>query len=356
MVDNVHQVWSDDELDRALATLHSDVTTDPRTLAAARAELLSAAGARPTTVDTHRRRGWLRWAVAAAVVVALVAGLLVVQTVRFGDRPPAASAAAAALNSAADKVHAADPALGPTQFRYVGTHAWWMATTVHGQTFSYLAENLLETWVPADQTREWLWRRDVTGARKWVQGTEEQARAAGVPVDEAGWPEGEWRAPCGDFFATEEGKQPCAEPGSWSHPTPDFLAGLPRDPDQLFKRLKTDAPANKRGDAEVLVYAADALRSGLIPADLRAALYRALGKLPGLEITEQVANLDGRKGTAYGISDGNLRQEIIVDPTTGEFIGERETAARDLDGLPAGTVMTYTSVTTALVDSMGTRP
>lgn len=357
MAENVHQVWSDDELDRALAELHSGMTTDPKTLDAARAELLSAAGARPSTVDTPRPRKWLRLGVAAAVVAAVVAGLLVVQTVRFGDRPPAASAAAAQLNSAADKVHASDPALGPTQFRYIGTHAWWMATTsVNQQTFSYLAENLLETWVPADQRKDWLWRRDVTGQRKWLQGTEDQARAAGYPIDEAGWPEGEWRAPCGDFFAKDEGKQPCAEPGHWSHPTPEFLAGLPRDPDQLFKRLKTDAPANERGDAEVLVYAADALRSGLIPADLRAALYRALGHLPALEITEQVANLDGRKGTAYGISDGNLRQEIIVDPATGEFIGERETAARDLDGLPAGVVMTYTSVTTAIVDTMGTRP
>jgi len=356
--ENVHQVWSEEELDRALTTLHSDVTTDDTALRAARAELMADAGAaQPSTVDAPRSRGWLRWAVAASVVAVIVASLLVIQTMRIGDHPPTASAAAAQLNSAADKISSSDPALGPTQFRYVGTHAWWMATTsANKQSFSYLAENLLETWVPADQKQDWLWRRDVTGKRKWVQGTEEQARAAGYPIDEAAWPEGEWRAPCGDFFAKEEGKQPCTEPGSWQRPTPEFLAGLPRDPAQLFARLKADAPGNKRGDAEVLVLAADTLRSGLIPADLRAALYRALGRLPGLEITEQVANLDGRKGTAYGVNDGDIRQEIIVDPTTGEFIGERETAARNLDGLPADTVMTYTSVTTAIVDTMGTRP
>lgn len=360
MAENVHKVWSDDELDRALAALRSDMPTDERALGDARAELLLAAGAPAdfqSTVDARPSRGWLRWAVAASVVAVLVAGLLVVQTMRIGDRAPTASAAAAQLNSAADKIGASDPAQGPTQFRYVGTHAWWMASTsVNQQSFSYLAENLLETWVPADQKQDWLWRRDVTGKRKWLQGTEEQARAAGYPIDDAAWPEGEWRAPCGDWFAKDEGKQPCADPGSWQRPTPEFLAGLPRDPDQLFNRLKADAPENKRGHAEILVYAADALRSGLIPADLRAALYRALGKLPGLEITEQVANLDGRKGTAYGVNDGNIRQEIIVDPATGEFIGERETAAKDLDGLPAGTVMTYTSVTTSIVDTMGTRP
>ncbi|MGH3788164.1 MAG: hypothetical protein ACRDRG_16810 [Pseudonocardiaceae bacterium] len=60
------------------------------------------------------------------------------------------------------------------------------------KSFSSLAENLLETWAPADQSQEWMWRRDVTGARTWIQGTEAEARSAGIPVDEAGWSEGEW--------------------------------------------------------------------------------------------------------------------------------------------------------------------
>jgi hypothetical protein len=231
-----------------------------------------------------------------------------------------------------------------------------MSTSVLDRPFSYLAENLLETWVPADQTQGWLLHRKVTGARKWVQGTEAEARAAGIPVDEAGWPQGEWRARCGDFYAADEGKQPCTEPGGWQRPNPRWLAGLPRDPQQLYDRLRADAPRNSRGDAEVLVYAADALRSGLVPADLRAALYRALAKLPGLEITDQQANLDGRVGIAYAMRDGNTRQEIIIDPATGEFIGERELTTRDLDGMPASTVMSYTSVTSAVVDSIGAKP
>ena len=352
MTDDVHQIWSDDELDRALAALNSAVDTDDAALRAARAELV---GTAPEAA--FHRRHWARWALAGAAVVALIAGFLVIQTVPFGQAPPAASAAAAELNSAASKIGASDPPVRPGQFRYIGTHAWWMSTTELGQqSFSYLAENLLETWVPADRSQEWLLHRKVTGARKWVQGTEAQARAAGLAVETPGWPEGEWKARCGDFYAADEGKQPCTLPGNWSNPTPPWLAGLPRDPQQLYDRLRADAPRNKRGDAELLVYAADALRSGLIPADLRAALYRALARLPGLEITEQVANLDGRKGTAYGISDGDTRQEIIIDPVTGEFIGERETTARDLDGLKAGTVMSYASVTTAVVDRAGVRP
>jgi hypothetical protein len=355
--ENVRQVWSEDELDRALAVLNSEVDTDRGRLAAARAELVRAAGG-PERAAPPLRRQWGRWAAAAAVVTALVAGTLVIQTVRFGDQPPAASAAAAALNSAADKIGASDQPVAPGQYRYIATHAWWLATTVleEDRSFSYLAENLLETWVPADQQQEWLWRRDVTGARKWVHGTEPEARAAGVAVDEPGWPEGEWKARCGDWFVAEEGKQPCQEPGGWQKPTPEWLAGLPRDPAQLYARLDADAPDNKRGPTELLVYAADALRSGLVPADVRAALYRALGKLPGLEITDRLANLDGRVGIAYGMSDGINRHEIIIDPETGEFIGERQTVVKDTDGLKAGTVTTYTSMSTAVVNQLGVRP
>lgn len=345
---NVHQVWSEDELDTALAALHSDRDTDERALARTRAELVMAAGGsvppQPSTPDPVARRRWGRWAAAAAVVVALVAGALIIQTVPFGDKPPAASAAAAALNSAADKIRAADLPVAPGQYRYIATHAWRM-TGPYGlasrNNFSYLAEELTEDWVPADQSQKWLMRITETGERKWVQGTEEDARAAGVPIDEVPPPRDQWNAP---------------RSGSWQEPNPQWLAGLPRDPQQLYDRLRADAPVNSRGDAELLVYAADALRSGLVPADVRAALYRALAKLPGLEITDQLANLDGRVGIAYGMSDGHSRHEIIIDPATGEFIGERETLITGTDGMKAGTVMSYTSVSTSVVNEMGVRP
>jgi hypothetical protein len=285
-------------------------------------------------------------------VATAVAAVLVVQTVQFGDSIP--SAAADSLNSAANKVNSVDEPLGPGEYRYIATHAWWMSSS---PTYSYLAENLLETWVPADEKQDWLWRRDVTGARKWVVGSEAEAKADGYPVDEAGWPEGEWKAPCGDWYATEEGRKPCASPGGWQTPNAEFMASLPRDPDQLYDRLRSDTAGHGSDEnMEMLVYVADLLRSGLVPADLRAALYRALAKVPSLEITEQVANLDGQKGTAYGISADGERDDVIIDPATGQFIGERKVAEEGVDKIPAGTVMEYTSVTTAVVPGMGVRP
>jgi hypothetical protein len=351
-------MWSEDELDQALAALQPAAEPDKRAFGRARTELLLAAGApEPSVADeppVRSRRRWGWWAGATATVAAVVAAVLVVQTVQFGDNMPSA-AAVEGLNSAADKVNSVDEPLGPGQYRYIATHAWWMSSM---DKYSYLAENLLETWVPADEKQDWLWRRDVTGARKWVSGTEAKAKAAGwTSVDEPGWPEGEWRAPCGDWFATDEGKKPCATPGTWQTPNAEFMASLPRDPDQLYDRLRKDTAGRGNDEnMEMLVYVADMLRSGLVPADLRAALYRTLAKVPGLEITEQVANLDGQKGTSYGISADGQRHDVIIDPATGQFIGERQVVEEGYEYVPAGTVTEYTSVTTAVVSGMGARP
>ena len=348
---NVHEMWSEDELDRALATLHSDVDIADGALAGVRAELMTAAGG-PSPRHRPARRHWARWALAAAAVVALVAGLLVVQTVQFGDHPPAASAAAAALNSTADKIRTSDPPLRPGQYRYVGWHSWAMNTAVFKDTsLTRLEERLGEMWVPQDWKRDWLVRDGSTGNYKWIKGSDQEAKALGFAPPKAETTEERW--PCGQYPHQDN---PCGVRGSWQQPTPEWMAGLPRDPQKLYERLRADAPVNGRGDTELLVYAADALRSAIIPADLRAAIYRALGKLPALEITDQLANLDGRTGIAYGMNDGTSRQEIIIDPATGQYIGARQLTTRALPELPANAVMSYSSVVFGVVDNEGTRP
>jgi hypothetical protein len=175
---------------------------------------------------------------------------------------------------------------------------------------------------------------------------------------------GEWRARCGEFYRVPaiRSDEPCPagpqDASGWQNPTPQWIAGLPRDPGDLYQRLSEDSLPNDRGNMEILVTAADALRTGRLPADLRAALYQALTYVPGLDVTDAVANLDGAKGTALGMTDRNgIRQEIIVDPATGRFIGEREVVTRtDELGLAPGTVIGFTSLKTAVVNRRGARP
>jgi len=86
-------------------------------------------------------------------------------------------------------------------------------------------------------------------------------------------------------------------------------------------------------DGEALVFIADTLRQGTAPADLRAALFRAVAMIPGVTVTEERAELDGSVGVAVGRfeSKNGLRIELVFDPATGQLIGEREVA---VDGYP----------------------
>ena len=352
MPENIRAMWSEEELDQTLAALQPASDMDERTFGRARTELLLAAGARDSVIEeppVRSRRRWGRWAAATATVAAVAAAVLVLQT---ADNLPSA---------AADKITSVDEPLAPGQYRYVATHAWWMTSA---GKYSYLSENLLETWVPADEKEDWLQRRTVTGNRKWLSGTEAEARADGVPIDEEGQSTSESQAPCGNWDtadsseANPEGnKKPCTTPGSWQTPNTAFMADLPRDPDQLYDRLRTDtAGRGSDENLEMLVYAADILRSGLVPADLRAALYRTLAKIPTIQITDQTANLDNQKGTAYGITTNNERQDIIIDQKTGHFIGERQITEKNQKYLPPNTTTEYTSVTTTTVNKKGETP
>ncbi|MEJ2858818.1 MULTISPECIES: CU044_5270 family protein [unclassified Saccharothrix] len=350
-VDGVRE-WTEDELDRALDGLYREIETDQRGLAGVRANLLAAAHTqaqteprptarelRPVRVAGARRPVRRRLVAVAAAVVLAVAGA-VAQTVVFA--PDSATAQAReALTSAADiAARTTDPVVAAGQYRYVATHAWWVRTIgAEDRSFSFLNENVIETWIPADPTGEWLQRRHETGNRKWVKGTEAEARAAGALIEETPWPE--QRAKGGAFSSNLPAH------GNWQFPRPEFLAGLPKDPKQLYERLRTDSGGGK----QALVYAADALRTGLMPAESRANLLRALTHLPGLDVTDDAADLDGRRGVALGISEDGERQEIILDPATGEVIGERKVSDSMFAGIPKGTVTSYSSVTTTVVDA-----
>jgi hypothetical protein len=346
---NVRPMWSEEELDQALATLRSEVPPGEKALAKARAELISAAGNPQQPVT---KRHWGRWVAATVTVAAVVAAALVLQTVSFGDKPPASSAAAQMLNVAADKIGAVDPVVRPGQYLYIAQRGWGM-TSIGDKPIAFLEEQVGEKWVPADRSAEWLMLSRTTGNRQWILGTEADYPGLNIREDKN---RVEQRVKCGTFYL-DPGERPCERPGSWQNPTQEFLASLPSDPKQLYDRLRSDA--GNRGihpDTQVLVLATDALGTGVLPAKVRANLYRALAFLPGLAITDQEATLDGRRGIGFGLSRAGERDEIVIDPATGQCIGGRRVLTKAKYDLPAGTVISYSSTSTAVVDKMGDKP
>jgi len=105
------------------------------------------------------------------------------------------------------------------------------------------------------------------------------------------------------------------------------------------------------------------LSSGLVPADLRAALYTvAATRIPGITVTDRTANLDGRAGVAVGRvqsgpaqSGSDVRQDIIFDSVGGQYIGERQVTigANVQFDVPPGTAIESTAVAVEVADQPG---
>ncbi|ARC57808.1 hypothetical protein AS850_12060 [Frondihabitans sp. 762G35] len=332
-----------DEL-TSLRTIRDDVEEfDAVEQAARRRVLLAEIEARTTTRPVARRIRTAGWITGGSVVAAGLVTLLVVGNVvgLAGWRGGADAAAAATLDEAARaSISNSDPVVGPGQYLEISTRSVNSADADAGggQHGVYLAAADDTLYVPADTADDWVWVRGPSRVDKTFGAL--SARAASLAETDPG--PTTLRAPAGAFYDS-----PAAV-------SPEGLAALPRDPRLLLNRIyRTTLGSGNSPDGEALVYIADTLRSGIVPADLRAALYRAAAMIPGVTLTEGQANLDGRTGVAIGRAENNgTRQEIIVDPSTGLLIGERtivtDAAAAEL---PVGTAMESTSVTTRVVDS-----
>jgi hypothetical protein len=81
----------------------------------------------------------------------------------------------------------------------------------------------------------------------------------------------------------------------------------------------------------------DAMLQTVMPPDVRAALYRALAKIPGVTVVQDATDAAGRRGVAFAHpaaiegrgSSGWLRLEIILDSHTYRYLGARHIVTRD---------------------------
>lgn len=344
--------------DLALLTrLREDVPDrSPADVVRGRAALLRAIET-PSARPARTRRSWI-WIGSAAAATCGLAGALVVAGLP-GTPGSADPAAAAVLTSAATAARTVtDPVVGPGQYLEVRTDAVYGATgtteadaevarrerdgnVIADDMTSYLESEVSAVWMPSDHAGDWMY---VSCAR--------------TPVQTFG--------PRSETFAAESAGigddiRRVLPGGRWYDGTPfgmlseDDLAALPRDPAQLLQEIyRQNGNAGPSRDGEALVWIADRLRSGTLSADIRSLFYDTAALIPGVTITEEQATLNGRTGTAIGRDEENngFRQDIIIDPTTGAFIGEREVLLRPSADMPAGTAIGSTSVTTTVVDAV----
>ncbi|WP_410637125.1 hypothetical protein [Amycolatopsis sp. lyj-346] len=309
--DNVRKIWSEAELDAALADLHDDVGEDDG-LAFARASLLAAAGVEEAPPAEPRRAGAWRWLAAAAAVVTLVGGLGVVAA-RWTPGPPETSRPAALADL--------DRPLAPGEFRYAQKLAW-VPQIMYGQ--AVWVQEKVELWIPADPTGLWHRRTMWTGV---VQGLgpdrTKDVQVNLTPKDEFG-PGGAFIGdPPAGGTAKPHWKTPLQK---WLKPDAAFIASLTPDRDKLIKRLRFDTvDSGDSGDDGRMRTATESLTmvrsvlelGGLVPKDVRFALSDAFSDviggfaLPGL-------TPDGRPATVLGTKDSG--QRLYLDPATAQLL------------------------------------
>ena len=322
-----------------------------------RAALLRAIEAPATAPARRPRHPWI-WVGSTAAATCALTGVFVfggALGAPGGADPAAAAVLGAAATAARDVV---DPVVGPGQYLEVRTDAVYAATGTteadaevarrerdgnleDGDFTSFLESDVQALWVPADRSGDWV---EVRCARTPVQTFGPRSETFASEWEGAG-AEGRYVLPAGK---TEDG-------APITMLDADSAADLPRDPHQLLERIyQENGNAGPSRDGEALVWLADRLRSGTVPAELRSVFYETAALIPGVTITEQQATLNGRTGTAIGRDEGEngFRQDIIIDPETGAFIGERQVLLQPVADMPAGTATGSTSVTTTVVDAV----
>lgn len=283
---------------------------------------------------------------ASAAAALLVGGIVVADVVRPSGSGATAEAAEVLNNAAAATIQTSDPVVGPGQYLKIDTTTRYGGSSVSadGTQLFWQEKSGGQVYVPADRDREWVWNREESIPIEFsseAAKTEATRLQEKTPTDMVGIQ----RAPGGAFNGggqTIIGGMPL-----------DEAAGLPRDPQALLNLIQERTKgAGKTPEIKALGTITAALRTGVIPADLRAAFYKAAALIPGVTVADKQATIDGRTGVAIGIPspDGGSRQETIIDPASGLLIGERNVLLKDFPGSPAGTIITWTSIRTSVVN------
>jgi hypothetical protein len=372
---------------------------DEATTSAARARLLAAIRAEAATggpavtdlaVDLGARRKARqarrrRLLPAGAAIAAVLATALVAQLLLHDPTPVTqdqdavlATAEPAAIKvlttAAAAAARAAEPALGPGKYWYVRERG----TSVGGnedqfgtpRSFHYRTPYDNETWWAPDGV---LRTRQSFGRPRFLS-----------PADRDVWVDnGRPELPGPSVHIVDEGPGISDRSDGWLPMTYEQIVELPTDParlsDVLSERIYAGQPNGScpvplgpdgrcphRPVTDLDRYGAIVflLTNYPLPAQLRSALYQALTRLDGIELTGEVTDLAGRRGV--GVTIGPLDEEklprrtvLIFDPATGRLLGTRSVLAAEVPGtrLPPGTVMEEAAfLEMSVVDSPTARP
>nr|WP_236593526.1 CU044_5270 family protein [Paenarthrobacter ureafaciens] len=281
------------------------------------------------------RRRTSRRVILLATAASVLAGALTAAGMlnTIGNTASTAAQAADLLNQAAESsISVSDQPVGRGQYLKVDTAYVGAMHTDGGLTWNTRSGSHL--YVPYDRQGEWILDHDPVTPIEYLGSTtkdmvDDYYSSRGLPAVE---PAHQIRGLGGLFFTG-------GNTMSFGHLSPEEETSIPRDPAALIEWIRAYI---KGTDSSVWAFIADQLSSGLVPAEWRAVLYKAAALVPGATATSAQTTLDGRAGTAVGRTTDGIRTDIIFDPATGLFIGQR--AVNESTGAVTGWSAVRTSV------------
>lgn len=94
----------------------------------------------------------------------------------------------------------------------------------------------------------------------------------------------------------------------------------------------------------------------VLPPQLRAAMFQALARIPGVHLIPQVTDYAGRPGAAVAMTADGQRNELIFSPDTYQYLGSETVVTQSAPGLPAGTVVQAIALLKTAVVSTAPKP
>ena len=133
-------------------------------------------------------------------------------------------------------------------------------------------------------------------------------------------------------------------------PAPAFRTDLPTNTDAMLNWLYQNSHGDNPRNVEAFFTVEDLIQETyLTPAEL-SALFSATSQIPGVTVDKDALDASGRHG--IGITMGTSDGELVFDPKTYEYLGEREHgAANEANGANGAA-----RIRIAIVDSVGQLP
>ncbi|MFI6532727.1 CU044_5270 family protein [Nonomuraea sp. NPDC050547] len=127
-----------------------------------------------------------------------------------------------------------------------------------------------------------------------------------------------------------------AKPPTGCEDAPAYRTDLPTDVKAMKDWLYRNSHGGNPPDVQAFVTVGDTIREAYVGPKSLAAMFKATAEIPGTKVYDNVTDSAGRPGIAVGQTFHGVRHDLIFDPETFKYLGERQVVDYDDSFHPSG--------------------